>query len=126
VVPSSTGLPVPAITLSERFLELTTDIAGALAFDGRLVGANPALTRLVGAEIGELAGPRAVELMHPDDRAALGALWAELVGGARETAELEVRLGRGDARRWFLLSIAIDRDASLVYIIGKEDRKSVV
>ena len=90
------GLPpqtsVPAVTLTERFLELTTDIAGATAFDGRLVGANPALTRLVGGQIGER--PLAGELMHPDDRATLGALWAELVRGARETAELEVRLGR--------------------------------
>jgi diguanylate cyclase (GGDEF)-like protein/PAS domain S-box-containing protein len=124
VVPSSTGLAVPAATLTERFLELTTDIAGAIAFDGRLVGANPALTRLVGVEIGELTGPHAVELMHPDDRAALGALWDELVGGGRETAELEVRLGPGDERRWFLLSLVIDRDAALVYIIGKDVHES--
>jgi diguanylate cyclase (GGDEF)-like protein/PAS domain S-box-containing protein len=120
VGPPSTGLAVPAATLTERFLELTTDIAGAIGFDGRLVGANPALTRLIGAGVGELAGPHAGELMHPDDRAALGGLWADLLGGARETAELEVRLGRGDERRWFLLSLVIDRDAALVYVIGKD------
>jgi diguanylate cyclase (GGDEF)-like protein/PAS domain S-box-containing protein len=124
VVPSSTGLRVPAATLSERFLELTTDIAGALGFDGRLVGANPALKRLIGAEIGELAGPHAAELLHPDDRAALGQLWLELSGGVRETAEIEVRLGRTDQRRWFLLSLVIDRDAALVYIIGKDVHES--
>jgi len=118
--PPSTGLAVPAVTLTERFLELTADIAGALGFDGRLVGANPALTRLIGAGVGELAGPNAGELMHPDDRAALGGLWGELLGGVRETAELEVRLGRGDERRWFLLSLVIDRDAALVYVIGKD------
>jgi hypothetical protein len=49
VVPPSTGLAVPAATLTERFLELTTDVAGAVGFDGRLIGANPALTRLLGA-----------------------------------------------------------------------------
>jgi len=124
VGPPSTGLAVPAATLTERFLELTTDIAGAIDFDGRLVGANPALTRLIGMGVGELAGQRAVGLMHPDDRAALGALWADLVGGARETAELEVRLGPGDERRWFLLSLVIDRDAALVYIIGKDVHES--
>jgi diguanylate cyclase (GGDEF)-like protein/PAS domain S-box-containing protein len=124
VGPSSTGLRVPAATLSERFLELTTDIAGAIAFDGRLFGANPALSRLIGAEIGELAGPHAADLMHPDERAALRAVWGELTGGARETAQLEVRLGPGDERRWFLLSLVVDRDASLVYIIGKDVHES--
>jgi diguanylate cyclase (GGDEF)-like protein/PAS domain S-box-containing protein len=120
VVPSSTGLPVPAETLSERFLELTTDIAAALAFDGRFVAANPALTRLIGAEVGALAGPFAVELMHPGDRAALTERWSELVGGARDGAEVEVRLGPDGDRRWFLLSLVVDRDAGLVYVIGKD------
>ena len=120
----STGLPVPAAALTERFLELTTDIAGALGFDGRLVGANPALTRLIGTGVGELAGPNAGELMHPDDRATLGGLWGGLIAGARETADLEVRLGPGDERRWFLLSLVIDRDAELVYVIGKDVHES--
>jgi diguanylate cyclase (GGDEF)-like protein/PAS domain S-box-containing protein len=30
------------------------------------------------------------------------------------------RLGPGGARRWFLLSLVVDRDAELVYIIGKD------
>jgi len=124
VVPPSTGLAVPPATLTERFLELTTDIASAIDFDGRLVGANPALTRLIGMGVGDLAGQRAVGLMHPGDRAALGALWGELLGGARETAELEVRLGPSDDRRWFLLSLVIDRDAALVYIVGKDIHES--
>src|SRR3954468_11282372 len=58
--------------------------------------------------------------MHPDDRIALGELWVELTGGERETAEIEVRLGPTDERRWFLLSLVIDRDTALVYIIGKD------
>src|SRR3954468_10769349 len=62
--------------------------------------------------------------MHPDDRIALGELWVELTGGERETAEIEVRLGRADERRWFLLSLVIDRDAALVYIIGKDVHES--
>jgi diguanylate cyclase (GGDEF)-like protein/PAS domain S-box-containing protein len=124
VVNGSTGLPVPAGALNERFLELTTDIAGAIAFDGRLVGANPAFTRLIGGEVGELAGRDATELMHPDDRAMLRALWDELTGGARDTAEVEVRLGNADDRRWFLLSLVTDRDAALVYLIGKDVHES--
>ena len=115
-----TGRPVPSRALSERFLELTTDVAGAIGFDGRLVGANPALKRLIGTEIGELATRDAATLLHPDDRAALGERWTALLEGACVTAELEVRLGTRDERRWFLLSLVVDRDAGLVYIVGKD------
>ena len=92
----TTGIPGPATTsaLSERFLELTTDIAAAVGFDGRLVGANPAFTRVGGATVGDRAGANAHELLHPEDRTALGACWAELVAGARDSAAIEVRLGR--------------------------------
>jgi diguanylate cyclase (GGDEF)-like protein/PAS domain S-box-containing protein len=120
VAHESTGRPVPPRALSERFLELTTDVAGAIGFDGRLVGANPALKRLIGTEIGQLATRNAVTLLHPDDREALSERWVALVEGDRPTAEIEVRLGSGDARRWFLLSLVVDRDAELVYIIGKD------
>ena len=118
MAPRSTGRPVPARALSERFLELTTDVAGAIGFDGRLVGANPALKRLIGAEVGELATPNAATLLHPDDRAPLGERWAALLDGHGTTAEIEVRLGMNP--RWFLLSLVVDRDAELVYIIGKD------
>ena len=119
----TTGIPGPATTsaLSERFLELTTDIAAAVGFDGRLVGANPAFTRVGGATVGDRAGANAHELLHPEDRAALGACWAELVAGARDTAAIEVRLGPArEGRRWFLLSLVVDREAELVYLMGKD------
>jgi PAS domain S-box-containing protein len=122
VAPGFTGRPVPGRSLSERFLELTTDVAGAIGFDGRLVAANPALKRLIGTEVGELARPNAATLLHPDDRAPLRERWAALVGGDRTTAEIEVRLGM--RARWFLLSLVVDRDAELVYIIGKDVHES--
>ena len=120
--PTGIPVPVPATTtaLSERFLDLTTDIAAAVAFDGRLVGANPALTRVGATTVGEHAGARAHELLHPEDRAALGACWAELVGGGRDHAAIEVRLGPPEKRRWFLLSLVVDREAALVYLMGKD------
>jgi diguanylate cyclase (GGDEF)-like protein/PAS domain S-box-containing protein len=123
VVPPSTGLVVPAAPLSERFLELTTDVAGAFAFDGRIVGANPALTRLIGAEVGELAGANADSFLHPGDRVVIGARWAELVSRAVDAVEIEIRLGL-DAPRWYLLSLVVDRDAALVYLIGKDVHES--
>jgi PAS domain-containing protein len=125
VVPPSTGLSVPAATLSDRFLELTTDIAGAFGFDGRIVGANPALTGLIGAQIGDLGGANADAYLHPAERAMLGERWIELVSGRRDSAELEIRLGAvGGEPHWFLLSLVVDRDAALVYLIGKDVHES--
>jgi diguanylate cyclase (GGDEF)-like protein/PAS domain S-box-containing protein len=116
----STGLPVPSATLSERFLELTTDLAGAVRYDGVLVSANPALRRLVG-EVGERVATHAVQLMHRDDRAALAQRWAELLAGGQHTAQLEVRLGpAGGERRWYLISLVMDRDAGLAFFVGKD------
>ena len=85
------------------------------------MGANPAFTRVGGATVGDRAGANAHELLHPEDRAALGACWAELVAGARDTAAIEVRLGPArEGRRWFLLSLVVDREAELVYLMGKD------
>jgi diguanylate cyclase (GGDEF)-like protein/PAS domain S-box-containing protein len=120
VAARSTGLPVPSRTLTERFLELTTDLAGAVRYDGVLVSGNPALMRLVG-DVGDRVETHAVQLMHRADRATLAARWAELLEGGHETAELEVQLGSSDEdRRWYLLSLVMDRDAELVYFVGKD------
>jgi diguanylate cyclase (GGDEF)-like protein/PAS domain S-box-containing protein len=124
VAPRSTGLPVPSRSLTERFLELTTYLAGAVRFDGVLVSANPALMRLVG-RVGDLVETHAVHLMHRDDRAALAKRWRELIAGGHETAELEVRLGTSDEnRRWYLLSLVVDREARLAYFVGKDVEES--
>ena len=126
MVPPSTGLPDPAATtLGERILELTTDIAGAIDFEGRVVGANPAFLRTGGPPVGEYASLSADQILDPDDLAALGVIWAELISGARDSAAVEIRLGpTPPERRWFLLSLVVDRDAQLVYLIGKDVHES--
>ena len=126
MVPPSTGLPDPATTtLGERFLELTTDVAGAIDFEGRVVGANPALLRTGASPVGELANLPAAQILHPDDLAALGVVWRDLVSGVRDSARIEVRLGpTPPERRWFLMSLVVDRDAELVYLIGKDIHES--
>jgi hypothetical protein len=59
---------LPSSALSERFLDLTSDLAGAVSFDGRLVSANPALTEMLGG-----GGEHAGELVHPEDRGTVAA-----------------------------------------------------
>ena len=80
--------------LSERFLELTTDIAGAIDFDGRLVGANPAFTRVGGATVGDRAGAqRARAAASRGPRRARGLLGASSSRACATRAAIEVRLG---------------------------------
>src|SRR5919199_1016565 len=72
-----------------------------------------------GAGVGDLVARRAPDLLHPDDRAALRARWRELLAGVCEAAEIEVRIGVAE-RRWYLVSLVADREAELVYLIGKD------
>ena len=44
-----------------------------------------------------------------------------MTGGEVDTAEVEVRIGpAGDPRRWCVLSLTIDRDAGLIYLLGRD------
>ncbi len=118
----SSGPPIAPAALAERFLELTGDIAGAIALDGTIVSVNPALARLLGATADEVVGATANDvLIHPDDRAGLIESWLAMTGGEVDTAEVEVRIGpAGDPRRWCVLSLTIDRDAGLIYLLGRD------
>jgi diguanylate cyclase (GGDEF)-like protein/PAS domain S-box-containing protein len=107
-------VPVPSAVFSERFLDLTTDLAGALDFDGGLVCANPALADMLAA------GRTTRELIHPEDRATLIRQWNALVAGDLVAADMALRMGGADGHRWFLLSLVADPGASLVYIVGKD------
>src|SRR5204862_134410 len=115
----STGRPVPARALSERFLELTTDIAGAIGFDGRLVGANPALKQLVGAEVGELASRSAAALLHPDDRAALGGERVAAPGGIVQREKRYLRPDGSEVLAQLSVSAVAGPDGTAQYLIAQ-------
>ena len=104
-----------------RFLELTADIAGAMDFAGRLVVINPSLARLLETSPDDMVGCAATDIVHPEDRERFEAVAADLMTGARDVVEFELRFGSPDGGwRWFLTSIAIDRSAGLLYGIGKD------
>ncbi|MEA2321500.1 MAG: hypothetical protein QOD81_1350 [Solirubrobacteraceae bacterium] len=115
------SLPVPSATVSERFLELTADVAAAMDLDGLLVSVNPALARVLGATAGDHPGPFAEEIVHADDRQALADCRRELAAGHRDAADITVRVGcAGSGYRWHLLGLVADRARSLVYVTGKD------
>ncbi len=96
----SSGPPIAPAALAERFLELTGDIAGAIALDGTMVSVNPALARLIGAAADEIVGAAADDLLiDPDDRAGLIEAWLTLTAGDADGTEVEVRIGPAGGER---------------------------
>jgi diguanylate cyclase (GGDEF)-like protein/PAS domain S-box-containing protein len=64
--------------------------------NGRLVRCNPALARMLGYGVDELAGRRFAEFTHPDDLEPNRSLYADLVAGRIGHFQLEKRYLRKD------------------------------
>ena len=78
-------------------LERAADAALVLRGDLTIVYVSPAVRTLFGWSEDELLGSSLLSLLHPDDRAALGAVLARVVEepGARPAHEVRVRRGNG-------------------------------
>lgn len=82
---------------------ITSDLAGMT------VSANPMFCSIVGAaDPSEIAGTRALGLVHPDDRHSLAQLLRGLDGSV--PAEAEIRVGSRDRFRWCRARITVMPD----------------
>lgn len=59
--------------------------------DGKLISANPALSRMLGRDIAAKRQTLFSECVHPDDRERVGALLSDLFTGQRQWESVEVR-----------------------------------
>ncbi len=87
--------------IHRRFFESASQVLCVFDRDGRLICANPALTRALGWSAAEIATFTLLSLVHPDDAAATERAWLEALAGrpARAFAN-RVRTADG-AYRWF-------------------------
>ncbi len=75
---------------------------------GRIVSANPAMSRLLGVPVAQLVGTAVSSLVHPEDHHLLRDKFAELVAGETDVIELEARLMHQDGHLiWALLTAAL-------------------
>jgi PAS domain S-box-containing protein len=79
--------------------------------DGRFIEVNDAFTELCGYDAAELRTLNSMELTHPDDRDAMGALLADLVDGSRSDFVIEKRYLRKDGSAiWVQNSVSMTHD----------------
>ena len=89
-------------------------LAGIMTLDlqGTIVDANPALLELMGYGADELAGSRASDHVHPEDRGMLLDQYQAILRGEKSVAPLEHRVVcKGGEVRWVNSSISFIRDS---------------
>jgi PAS domain S-box-containing protein len=86
--------------------------AALISLEGRILGANLALQRMLGYDEEELAELAVADITHPDDVHADLELLDELLAGTRDRYELEKRYLAKDGRLvWGRLAVSLVRDA---------------
>lgn len=77
-------------------MELLPDIISLIEPDGTLVYNSPACTRIHGWTVEDLAGMQTFELIHPDDRAHVGATMAAVLERVGATLSVQYRYRNKD------------------------------
>ncbi len=85
-----------ALRISERrfraLVEESWDAVALFGPDGMILYGSPATTRLLGYELGEFVGRNAMELIHPDDRAAVLLRLEEVMTQPRRRVQVAARV----------------------------------
>jgi two-component system cell cycle sensor histidine kinase/response regulator CckA len=85
-----------ALRISERrfraLVEESWDAVALFGADGLILYGSPATTRLLGYELGEFVGRNAMELIHPDDRAAVLLRLEDVMTQPRRRVQVAARL----------------------------------
>ncbi|MFS2021015.1 PAS domain S-box protein, partial [Massilia sp. CT11-108] len=101
-------------------IDLAFELMVVLDASGRIVRANAAAGDILGYSPVELAGRPVRELLHPDERAAMDTLAADLLAG-RPCHERELRWRRKDGATIYLsLSARWSAHARLVYASARD------
>ncbi len=101
-----------------RMFELSSDLFAVAGFDGYLKGTNPAWFDLLGHEETVLRARPFMELVHPDDRAAVEGSVAQLRAG-QKLHSFECRLLRSDGSPLSIEWTAVP-EGDLFYAVGRD------
>ena len=105
---------------AEQFFNLTPDLLCVTSLDGRLIDLNPAWQHLLGYEPEDLRGRPLMEIIHPDDRAAVNAALPRLSSGlANSRFEARCRHRDGDYH-WLAWSLVYSPQDQSVYAAARD------
>ena len=99
----------------EHFFGLSTGLLAIVGLDGRFRRLNPAFSRILGFENGEIEGMHHIDLVHPEDRRESVREFARLRRG-ESTFYFENRCRTKDGGfRWLAWTGVPDHEAGVVY-----------
>jgi PAS domain S-box-containing protein len=107
--------------LHERLFEHARDAMVVFDLEGRMQRLNAAGRELVGLAEPEVAGTPLLDLVHPNDRGALGDRLAALrTGGSpEERARVRVRTAEG-SHCWLETRTILDRESQVLFTVARD------
>lgn len=113
-------LPVEDSALS-HFLDLSNDLLSVARIDGRFENVNERFTDLLGYTLNDLQGRNFLDIVHPDDRAAVRASMQTLMRDDTDSLmiDLECRLISNEARTYSMEWKHKKADGKL-YSVGRD------
>lgn len=102
----------------DRMWQLSTDLMLVATFEGHIKAVNPAWTRLLGWQYGELIGECFVDFIHPDDLEATKSQMASLAEGVT-TFSFTNRYRRADGDYCDIAWTAVPGDG-LIHAVGRD------
>jgi PAS domain S-box-containing protein len=105
---------------AEQFFNLTLDLLCVISLDGRLIDINPAWQQMLGYKPEDLRGRPLMEIIHPDDRAAVQAALPRLNGDfANSRFEARCRHRDGDDH-WLAWALVLSPPDQSVYAAARD------
>ena len=111
---------VEAVADRDRLWELSEDLLVVAGFDGRLQRVSPSWTRLLGHHPEWLLTRAYLDLVHPDDKAAVSGHLDRLRASGAPMRH-ECRLRRIDnSWRWVAWTFTIDPSTERIHGVGRD------
>jgi diguanylate cyclase (GGDEF)-like protein/PAS domain S-box-containing protein len=114
-----------AVALSDRsarrIIELSSDIACVVGFDGEFKQLNASWHRELGHEVRELVAAPYLSLVHPEDRDETVRRMAMVTSGQADAVEIENRFHRHDGTyRWLRWHMTVDSGERVLFCLAQD------
>jgi PAS domain S-box-containing protein len=103
-----------------RYFELSRDLTVTLSFDGFFTSVNPAVSDILGWSAEEFLARAFVDMVHPDDRAAMFGQLKKLADGQTMLRFVNRMQARDGSYRWLDWNAIVPPDEDLMYASARD------